>query len=182
MPVGPLALMDETSQELGYKIMKSAQEEMGDNYRETGTEDLLDKFVNELGRKGRKSGGGFYEYPEDGGKKYIWPGLKEHYPLAKEQPSPEEVEQRLLYIQLAYVAECYANDVVHDPQSADLGAIFGWGFAPWTGGPMSHIDTIGVEEYVRIADALAQQHGERYAPPASFRKKAEEGGKFYAAA
>ncbi|NHK26841.1 3-hydroxyacyl-CoA dehydrogenase [Parvularcula flava] len=182
MPVGPLALMDETSQELGYKIMMSAREEMGDAYQPTGVDDLLEKFVVELGRKGRKSGGGFYEYPEDGGKKYIWPGLKDHFPLADNQPSAEEVEERLLFIQLAAVAKCYSDDVVHDPQSADLGAIFGWGFAPWTGGPMSYIDTIGVEDYVRRADALAQQHGERYAPPASFRKKAEEGGKFYAAA
>ena len=182
MPVGPLALMDETSQELGYKIMMAAREEMGDAYEPTGVDDLLEKFVVELGRKGRKSGGGFYEYPQDGSKKYLWPGLSEHYPLADSQPSAEEVEERLLYIQLAAVAECYATDVVHDPQSVDLGAIFGWGFAPWTGGPMSHIDTIGVDTYVQRADELSKIHGERYAAPASFRDKAKSGAKFYAAA
>jgi 3-hydroxyacyl-CoA dehydrogenase / enoyl-CoA hydratase / 3-hydroxybutyryl-CoA epimerase len=181
MPVGPLALSDETSQELGLRIMKSAQEEMGDKYQPTGTEDLLEKFVNELGRKGRKSGGGFYDYPE-GGKKYLWPELSKHFPLAENQPSPEEVKERLLYCQLVAVARCYAADVVHDPASADLGAIFGWGFAPWTGGPMSHIDTIGADSFVLTADRLAGLHGERFSPPDLFREKARSGEKFYKAA
>ncbi len=170
MPVGPLALTDETSQELGLRIMRSAQEELGDKYQPTGVEDLMEKFVEELGRKGRKSGGGYYDYPE-GGKKALWPELSKHFPLAADQPTPEEVTDRLMFIQLASVAKCFDNDIVHDPQSADLGAIFGWGFAPWTGGPMSHIDTMGVDNYVAKADALAQKYGERFAPPASFRDK-----------
>ncbi|MEM6650710.1 MAG: 3-hydroxyacyl-CoA dehydrogenase family protein, partial [Pseudomonadota bacterium] len=181
MPVGPLALMDETSQELGLSIQRAAQKELGDAYQPTGVEDLLETFVEKLGRKGKKVGKGFYEYPEDGGKKHIWPELKDHYPLKDDQPTPEEVEERLLYVQLVAATNMYDRDVVHDPQSADLGAIFGWGFAPWTGGPMSHIDTIGVEEFVRTAESLAQKYGERFAPPAKLRDLAEKGKKLYAA-
>ncbi|MEL6508111.1 MAG: FAD-dependent oxidoreductase, partial [Pseudomonadota bacterium] len=144
MPVGPLALTDETSLELGYMLMQSTKKELGADYRPNGVEDMLEKMVVDLGRKGRKSGGGFYEYPSDGGKKFLWPGLQEHFPLAAEQPSAEQVEERLMYAQLIPAAQCYAEGIVFDPQSADLGAIFGWGFAPWTGGPMSHIDTIGL--------------------------------------
>ncbi|MEM9810662.1 MAG: 3-hydroxyacyl-CoA dehydrogenase NAD-binding domain-containing protein [Pseudomonadota bacterium] len=181
MPVGPLALMDETSQELGWSIAKSAMEEEGDNYQSSGVEDLLKLFVEDLGRKGRKVGKGFYEYPE-GGQKHVWQGLSEHYPQLQEQPEPEEVKERLLYIQLVAAAHMYADEVVHDPQSADLGAIFGWGFAPWTGGPMSHIDTIGLDEFVRTAEKLAQKHGAKFAPPAKFREMAEKNDKLYAAA
>ncbi|MEE9329544.1 MAG: 3-hydroxyacyl-CoA dehydrogenase NAD-binding domain-containing protein [Parvularculaceae bacterium] len=179
MPVGPLALGDETSQELGLRIMRSAQQELGDKYQPSGLEDFLEHWVETLGRKGRKAGGGFYEYPE-GGKKHLWKDLAKHVPLAKDQPSAEEVKDRLMFIQLAAVAKCFDNKIVHDPQSADLGAIFGWGFAPWTGGPISHIDTMGVENFVAKADALAQQYGERFAPPAGFRDRA--GKKFYQAA
>ncbi|MEO0696191.1 MAG: FAD-dependent oxidoreductase [Pseudomonadota bacterium] len=180
MPVGPLALTDETSLSLGWMLVKSTQKELGDDYKPTGVEDLLEKMVDGLGREGRKSGGGFYDYPE-GGKKRLWPGLPDHFPEASEQPSLEEVEERLLYAQLIPAAHCFAEGIVPDPQSADLGAIFGWGFAPWTGGPMSHIDTIGVESFVRQAESLAQRYGERFHPPQAFRDMAAKGEALYAA-
>jgi 3-hydroxyacyl-CoA dehydrogenase/enoyl-CoA hydratase/3-hydroxybutyryl-CoA epimerase len=181
MPVGPLALCDETSQELGLRIAKATAEETGQDPSSDPVYQLLVKFVEELGRKGRKSGGGFYEYPE-GGQKHIWKGLADLYPLAEEQPSVEDVKERLLYAQLVPAAQCYDDGVVFDPQSADLGAIFGWGFAPWTGGPMSHIDTIGVDEFVRKAESLAQKYGARFQPPVGFREMAEKGEKLYKAA
>ncbi|MEO0833938.1 MAG: 3-hydroxyacyl-CoA dehydrogenase family protein, partial [Pseudomonadota bacterium] len=58
MPVGPLALTDETSLELGYMLMQSTKKELGADYRPNGVEDMLEKMVVDLGRKGRKSGGG----------------------------------------------------------------------------------------------------------------------------
>lgn len=178
MPVGPLALTDETSLSLGHMLMQSTKKELGKDYKPSGNEELLEKMVVELGRHGRKSGGGFYEYPE-GGKKHLWAGLSEHFPVAEEQPSLEETEERLLYAQLIPAAQCYAEGIVFDPQSADIGAIFGWGFAPWTGGPMSHIDTIGVENFVRKAESLAQKYGARFSPPAKFRDMAKAGETLY---
>jgi 3-hydroxyacyl-CoA dehydrogenase/enoyl-CoA hydratase/3-hydroxybutyryl-CoA epimerase len=179
MPVGPLALTDETSLELGYMLVNSTKKELGKDYRPSGVEDLLETMVAKLGRKGRKSGGGFYEYPSDGGKKYLWPGLSEHFPLAKEQPSAEDAKERLLYAQLIPAAQCYADGIVPDPQSADIGAIFGWGFAPWTGGPMSYIDTIGVDAFIRKAESLAQRYGQRFNPPERFREMAAKGERLY---
>lgn len=173
MPVGPLALVDETSLELGLRIMNSTKKELGADYKPTGVEDLLETMVTKLGRKGRKSGGGFYEYPE-GGKKFLWPGLVDYFPISDDQPSLDDAKERILYAQLIPAAHCYADGIVSDPQSADLGAIFGWGFAPWTGGPMSHIDTIGVDAFVRRAESLAQKYGARFNPPQKFREMAEK--------
>ena len=181
MPVGPLALTDETSLSLGWMLVQSTRKELGDAYKPTGVEDFLQTMVEKLGREGRKSGGGFYDYPADG-KKRLWPGIADHFPPADVQPSVEEAMERLLYAQLIPAAHCYAEGIVADPQSADLGAIFGWGFAPWTGGPMSHIDTIGVDSFVRKAESLAQQYGERFAPPVAFRDMAERNETLYKAA
>lgn len=178
MPVGPLALCDETSQELGLRIATATAKETGQDPSGEPVYQLLKTFVEDLGRKGRKSGGGFYEYPE-GGKKKLWAGLSEHYPIAEEQPGLEEVKERLLYAQLIPAAQCFAEGIVSDPQSADLGAIFGWGFAPWTGGPMSHIDTIGVDSFVRKAESLAQKYGARFNPPEKFRDMAKSGDTLY---
>jgi 3-hydroxyacyl-CoA dehydrogenase / enoyl-CoA hydratase / 3-hydroxybutyryl-CoA epimerase len=178
MPIGPLALTDETSLSLGHMLMQSTKKELGDAYRPSGNEELLETMVVKLGRHGRKSGGGFYEYPE-GGKKHLWAGLAEYFPLAEEQPTLDEVKERLLYAQLVPAAQCFAEGIVSDPQSADIGAIFGWGFAPWTGGPMSHIDTIGVENFVRAAESLAQRYGARFNPPEKFRNMAKAGETLY---
>ena len=181
MPVGPLALVDETSLELGKRVMESTKKELGDDYKPTGVEDLLAVMVDKLGRLGRKSGGGFYDYPE-GGKKSLWPGIDEYFPQAEEQPSLEDAKDRILYAQVIPAANCYAEGIVPDPQSADLGAIFGWGFAPWTGGPMSYVDTVGLEAFVRKAESLAQKYGERFNPPAMFREMAEKKETLYKAA
>ncbi len=178
MPVGPLALTDETSLSLGHMLMQSTKKELGDKYQPSGNEDLLEKMVVTLGRHGRKSGGGFYEYPE-GGKKHLWAGLSEHFPIADEQPGVDDVKERLMYSQLVPASQCFAEGIVSNPQSADLGAIFGWGFAPWTGGPMSHIDTIGMETFVRKAESLAQKYGARFNPPQSFRDMAKKGDTLY---
>ncbi|MEM6537726.1 MAG: 3-hydroxyacyl-CoA dehydrogenase NAD-binding domain-containing protein [Pseudomonadota bacterium] len=181
MPVGPLALVDETSLDLGKRIMESTKKELGDDYKPTGVEDLLAVMVDKLGRLGRKSGGGFYDYP-DSGKKSLWPGVTDYFPEAEDQPSLEDAKDRILYAQLIPAAQCYAEGIVPDPQSADLGAIFGWGFAPWTGGPMSYIDSIaGVDEFVRKAESLAQKYGERFNPPSMFREMAEKNETLYAA-
>ncbi len=182
MPIGPLALTDETTLKLGYDIMQSTKAALGDAYVDNGGEAFLDLMVNKLGRSGRRFGKGFYDYDDNGNRLDLWKGMEEHYPLLEEQPSVEEVKERLLYIQLIATAECYDEEVVSDPQSADLGAIFGWGFAPYTGGPISYIDTVGIGNFVRTADSLAQRHGERFNPPQSFRDMADKGETFYKAA
>ena len=182
MPIGPLALLDETTLQLGYDVMQSTKKELGDAYQPSGTEDFMELMVIKLGRKGRRFGSGFYDYDDKGERLTLWQGMADHYPLAENQPSVEEVKQRLLYIQLIATAQCFEEEVVRDPQSADLGAIFGWGFAPYTGGPMSYIDTVGLENFVRTADGLAQRFGNRFAPPKSFREMADTGATLYKAA
>lgn len=179
LPIGPLAVTDETTLKLGYDIMTSTKEEMGDDYEPTGSEEFYENMVTKWDRAGRRFGAGFYDYDEDGKRLGLWKGMSDHYPLAEEQPSAEEVMERLLYAQLIPTAKCYAEGVVPDPQSADLGAIFGWGFPPYTGGPLSYIDTIGLEAFVRTADNLAQRHGARFTPPQMFRDKAKAGDTIY---
>jgi 3-hydroxyacyl-CoA dehydrogenase/enoyl-CoA hydratase/3-hydroxybutyryl-CoA epimerase len=139
--------------------------------------------MHELGRQGRKNAKGFYVYPE-GGKKHLWPELAATVAggLAADQPSAAEVKERLLYRQLVECARCFAEGVLETPQDGDLGAIFGWGFAPFTGGPFSHMDTVGIANVVATLDRLAQAHGERFAPPQLLREMAARGDSFYAMA
>ncbi|ANI78957.1 MULTISPECIES: 3-hydroxyacyl-CoA dehydrogenase NAD-binding domain-containing protein [Sphingobium] len=177
MPVGPLAVGDEVSIELGHKIMLAAKKELGDAYIAQPSDAVMARMV-ELGRLGRKNGKGWYDYPE-GGKKHLWPGLEEMFPRAAVQPDVEEVKERLLYRQLVECARCYEEGVLETVEDGDLGAIFGWGFAPWTGGPFSHMDTVGIGHVVAVLERLAARHGDRFAPTVQLQDMAASGAVFY---
>jgi 3-hydroxyacyl-CoA dehydrogenase/enoyl-CoA hydratase/3-hydroxybutyryl-CoA epimerase len=142
---------------------------------------LIAKMVTELGRYGRKNSKGFYDYAADGSKR-LWEGLADLVPVKIAQASPDLVQElrtRLLYRQAVEAARCMAENVVTDPRQADVGAILGWGFAPWTGGPISLIDGVGIDEFVKTCDELARKHGPRFAPPQMLRDMAARGDSFY---
>ena len=179
-PVGPLALIDEVTADLPIKINEQAIEQQDPNYVARGGVDVLKKMI-ELKRSSRKSGAGFYEYPPEG-KKHLWAGLKEHFPAAAEQPDQQHLMQRFLYAQAIETARCFEQGVLKTPQDADLGSVYGWGFPAWTGGTLSYIDTVGIKEFVRQADLLTQQYGERFAPSEWLRERAANGEAFYAEA
>jgi 3-hydroxyacyl-CoA dehydrogenase/enoyl-CoA hydratase/3-hydroxybutyryl-CoA epimerase len=168
MATAPLAVADEVSIELIYKIMTQTEKDLGKTYDTPGAA-LVKKMVSELKRLGRKSGGGFYEYPE-GGKKKLWKGLSELVTPAAEQPDAETVKQRLLYIQALEAAKCWEEGIVQKPADADLGSIFGWGFAPHTGGVLSYIDHVGLPAFLAKAEEFAAKYGERFNPCAKLRE------------
>jgi len=136
-------------------------------------------MVEKLGRIGKKAGKGFYDYPGDA-KKQLWAGLKEQFPLAAQQPSLDEVKKRLMYVQSVETARCMEEKVVTDPKDADVGSILGWGFAPFQGGTVSQIQTVGVDKFVAECDQLAQKFGARFSPPKLLRDMAAKGQSFYA--
>lgn len=178
MPVGPLAVTDEVSLELSYHVMQQTKADLGDDYVPGAADAVVEKFVTSLDRKGKRFGKGFYDYP-DGGKKHLWSGLAELYPQADQQPSADEVRIRLLYVQALDTVRCLDEGVVTHPADADIGSIFGWGFPPYTGGTISYIETVGLAEFVRVADRLAETYGERFAVPDSLRAMADAGETFY---
>ena len=142
-------------------------------------------MVVELGRYGRKNQKGFYDYPADGGPKRLWSGLAELAPVTTTEADPaavEELKTRLLYRQAVEAARCFEEGVVADPRDGDVGAILGWGFAPWTGGPFSLIEGVGVQAFVATCDRLAQTYGPRFTPPQRLREMAERGEGFYSQA
>ena len=179
MPVGPLALNDETALDLGLKIRETTRAAMGDAYVAHPAEERLDRMVTEMGRFGRKNGKGFFDYPE-AGKKRFWPGLTELFPVAAVQPDVETLKRRFLTIQAIEAVHALAEDVVTDVREADLGAIFGWGFAPWSGGPVSYIDTRGLDQVIADCDDLERQVGARFKAPQLLRDLAAQRTTFYA--
>jgi 3-hydroxyacyl-CoA dehydrogenase / enoyl-CoA hydratase / 3-hydroxybutyryl-CoA epimerase len=168
MPVGPLAVSDEVTVELSWKIMQQTRKDLGDEYRPHTADAVITCFHDDLQRLGKRFGAGFYEYPE-GGRKHLWPGLAAVYPPVAEQPAVEDIKTRLLYIQALETARCLEEGVVTDPADADVGSIFGWGFPAWTGGTASLIDTVGIAAFVAECDRMADACGEHYRASAWLR-------------
>ncbi|CAB1370954.1 3-hydroxyacyl-CoA dehydrogenase NAD-binding domain-containing protein [Denitratisoma oestradiolicum] len=175
MPVGPLALADEVGLDLGLKIARQVDTLEAGRSRAVAT---LDQMVRQGRRVGRKSGTGFYDYPE-GGAKRLWPGLAALYPPAAEQPGVEEIKQRLLYAQALEAARCVEDGVVTHMPDGDLGSLLGWGFPSYTGGTLSLIDTLGIANFVEACERLAARHGVHFAPSAWLKEKAGRGENFY---
>jgi 3-hydroxyacyl-CoA dehydrogenase/enoyl-CoA hydratase/3-hydroxybutyryl-CoA epimerase len=182
MPVGPLSLQDEVALDLGVKLIKQTKADLGDAYKPSPTEPILFKMVEEYDRLGRKNGKGFYDYPADKAPKRLWPELTQFAPggkLTENQPTPEEIEDRILYCQALEAARCMEEGIVQDPREADVGSILGWGFAPYSGGALSFIDTIGASAFVERSDQLATAYGDQFEVPALLREMAEKGETFY---
>ncbi|HEX7007311.1 MAG TPA: 3-hydroxyacyl-CoA dehydrogenase NAD-binding domain-containing protein [Alphaproteobacteria bacterium] len=179
MPVGPLAVADEVGIDLIHHIKEQTKRDLGARYEPLPGDDVVPLFVATLQRPGRKGSRGFYDYPAEGPKR-LWPDLAKHFPRKASQPDVETVKRRLLHIQGVETARCLEEKIVADPRDADVGSVYGWGFPPFTGGTVSYIDGLGVADFVRDCEALAQQHGARFAPPALLRDMARRGARFYA--
>ncbi|WP_417480992.1 3-hydroxyacyl-CoA dehydrogenase NAD-binding domain-containing protein [Maricaulis sp.] len=183
MPVGPLSLQDEVALDLGVKLIKQTKADLGADYKPSPTEPILFKMVEEYERFGRKNGKGFYDYPSEKGQpKRLWPELEQFAPggkYAEDQPSADEIKDRILYTQALEAARCMEEGIVQDPREADVGSILGWGFAPYTGGALSFIDTVGAAAFVKRADELQKAYGDQFAVPALLREMAKKGETFY---
>lgn len=164
MPVGPLAVADEVSIDLIYHIIKQTMEDLGPDSVDKATLDLSTKFVEELGRLGRKAGKGFYDYPENG-KKHLSPELAKLYTVKDEQPTLEEVKERLLYIQSIETLRCLEEDILTTTRDADVGSIMGWGFPAWTGGTIGFVELEGPSKFKERCQELEKKHGKRFAAP-----------------
>ena len=181
MPVGPLSLNDEVALDLGWKILKATEADLGPEAVDQKQKALLAELVEKQGRLGRKNGKGFYDYPTNNGPKRLWPGLAELQPvkLDPDTINIEELKHRFLAVQSLEAARCIEEGVITDVREADVGSILGWGFAPFTGGTISWIDMMGARRFVELCQALEKKHGPRFAPPKLLLEMAAKDETFY---
>ncbi|MCF5370210.1 3-hydroxyacyl-CoA dehydrogenase NAD-binding domain-containing protein [Pseudomonas sp. PA-4-8C] len=180
MPVGPLAVSDEVSLSLMSHIRQQTAKDLKaegkamPNHPATAVIDLL---VNEYKRTGKAAGAGFYDYPA-GGQKHLWPELKTRFEQPGKQISPKDVRDRLLFIQAIETVRCVEEGVLMSTADANVGSIFGIGFAAWSGGALQFINQYGLNDFIARARYLAEEYGERFSPPALLLEKAAKGALF----
>jgi 3-hydroxyacyl-CoA dehydrogenase / enoyl-CoA hydratase / 3-hydroxybutyryl-CoA epimerase len=167
MPVGPLAVLDETALSLSVHVLDQTRADVradGGTYIATPGELLVERMVKEFDRNGRIAGGGFYEYPEQkGAKKYLWPELKKLFEKPDASWVMRDLRDRLLYRQAVETARCLAENVLTTVHDANVGSIFGIGFPGWTGGALQFIYGTGIEAFCERASQLAKRFGPGFA-------------------
>jgi 3-hydroxyacyl-CoA dehydrogenase/enoyl-CoA hydratase/3-hydroxybutyryl-CoA epimerase len=174
-PVGPITLLDEVGLDVAQKAAGVLHEAFGDRLTPV---DGIARMV-ERGRLGRKSGGGFYRY-EKGKRRGVGEDV---YTIVGAEPrsgaAAEAIERRLVFALLNEAARALDEEVVRAPRDGDIGAVFGFGFPPFHGGPLRYLDTIGTARAVETLERLAEAHGERFTPAPSLRRMMTSGERFY---
>ena len=165
MPVGPLAIQDEValtlSEHVANETRKALQAE-GKDLPRSGADDVIQTMIHTFDRKGKAAGAGFYDYPE-GGKKHLWEGLN-HWKQDVDI-SEQEMIDRFLFVQSLDTLRCYEENVLESVIDANIGSIFGIGFAPWTGGAIQFLNQYGLDQAVQRASELEAKYGERFKAP-----------------
>lgn len=161
MPVGPLAVLDETSLSLSVHVLEQTRidcRQEGKPYVATAGETLVERMVKRHHRPGRAGGGGFYDYPE-GRRKHLWPELKTLFEKPGVAWDLQDVKDRLLFRQAVETARCLAEGVLTSVLDGNIGSIFGIGFPAWTGGALQFIYGQGIETFEQRCTELAARYG-----------------------
>jgi len=174
-PVGPCLLLDEIGLDVADKVVGVMAPFFGERIESTDH----GRSLMEDNRLGRKNGRGFYVY--EGGKrgkadKSVYQLLDN--PQRRDIPY-EEVRDRLLGIILNEAAYALAEGLIENASAGDIGAIFGFGFPPFLGGPYWAVDQIGLPAFSEQLQRLAERHGSRFTPAPGLVQRAEAGERYY---
>ncbi len=182
-PVGPITLMDEVGIDVGAHIYKG---KMSQDFIKTrpGVK-ISDAMVRlyDAGFKGRKNKKGFYLYDEKGKKMHgkINPEMYKHFGGENRKKFDRtEIQQRMGMIMMNEAAMCLQEGILLSARDGDMGAVFGLGFPPFSGGPFRMMDTMGLANVEKIMTDLSSKHGQRFTPAAIISEKSKAGKGFHA--
>ena len=164
MPVGPLAVIDETALTLSVHVLDQTREDFkreGRTYAASPGELLVERMVKEFKRGGRAAGGGFYDYPA-GQKKMLWPELKKIFEKSHATLDLQDIKDRILFRQAIETARCLDEGVLTSVHEGNIGSIFGIGYPAWTGGALQFIYGMGVSNFAKRSQELAAQYGDGF--------------------
>ncbi len=178
MPVGPLTVHDEVSQELTRKAAETwAEMGVTDKWGEANAvREMVEFLTVQNGRGGRHHNGGYFDYV-DGGKS-LWPGLLEKYYNADVAIADDDIKDRLLFRQVIEALKCLQTNVLRTVADGNIGSIMGIGAPVWTGGLLQFVNTYGLEKFQTRCAQLADNYGERFTCPEIVAQKIASGDTF----
>ncbi|MEO5596938.1 MAG: 3-hydroxyacyl-CoA dehydrogenase NAD-binding domain-containing protein [Lysobacteraceae bacterium] len=149
MPMGPIELADT----VGLDVAASVGKILAEFLNLPVPNGLEEKLA--ANQRGRKDGQGFYTW-ENG--RAVKPDVPADY------KAPDDLEDRLILPLLNEAVAALHDGVVSDADLLDAGVIFGTGFAPFRGGPINYVRSVGADVLLAKLQALQARYGDRFAP------------------
>ncbi|WEK29422.1 MAG: fatty acid oxidation complex subunit alpha FadB [Candidatus Pseudomonas phytovorans] len=181
-PMGPAYLMDVVGIDTGHHGRDVMAEGFPDRMKDE-RRSAVDALY-EANRLGQKNGKGFYAYETDkrGKPKKVFDAavLDVLKPIVFEQRevTDEDIINWMMVPLCLETVRCLEDGIVETAAEADMGLVYGIGFPPFRGGALRYIDSIGVAEFVALADQYADL-GPLYHPTAKLREMAKSGQRFF---
>ncbi|MFK8021602.1 MAG: 3-hydroxyacyl-CoA dehydrogenase NAD-binding domain-containing protein [Pseudomonadales bacterium] len=175
LPVGPLTVMDETSQQLAHKAAATWEEmglsdQLGDRQN---VNEVVNWLVEDNNRGGRHHDGGIYDWNdnEPGKGKAVWPPLLEKYYQADAHFDEQDAKDRLLFRPIIESLQCLDEGVLRSVADGNIGSALGIGAPQWTGGYIQFVNSYGLQRFINRCSELAEKYGERFNAPAIVQRK-----------
>ncbi|MCL1125353.1 fatty acid oxidation complex subunit alpha FadB [Shewanella surugensis] len=183
-PMGPAYLLDVVGLDTAHHAQAVMAEGFPDRMAKTGT-DAVDVLFNN-NRLGQKNTKGFYAYSVDRRgkpKKDVDPSSYELLNAAFGDTKTfenDEIIARTMIPMIIETVRCLEEGIIASPAEADMGLVYGVGFPPFRGGVFRYLDTIGVANFVALADKYAHLGG-LYQVTDAMRELAANNGSYYQA-
>lgn len=184
MPVGPITLVDEVGIDVANHVKEFlTAADMGVRMSVGDADgDVLGEMV-EKGWLGKKTNKGFFIYEGKGGKKKTLNPevVKRAAELVTmdHKLSDEDIRNRQMCRLVNEAVLCLQEGIISRPLDGDIGAVFGIGFLPWSGGPFRMLDANGIDKYTDMMQGYADKYGPQFEPCQLMKDMAKENKKFY---
>jgi len=180
-PIGLVTLADEVGLDVAAHISSFLGKELG--VRAGGADIGLLNDIVAAGFHGRKSGKGVFVYEKGVKDREVNQGAKDILAKYRKEPrglsSDEDIKMRLLSRFVNESVNCLQDGILATPGEGDIGAVFGLGFPPFTGGPFRFVDNYGAAKLVGHMERFAGVYGPEFAPCQMLLDVAKSGDKFY---
>ncbi|MEZ8196488.1 fatty acid oxidation complex subunit alpha FadB [Vibrio cortegadensis] len=181
-PMGPAYLLDVVGIDTAHHAQAVMAQGFPDRMGKNG-KDAIDALF-EADKYGQKNGSGFYSYSVDKKGRPKKTFTEDVLPLLKNVCSDAQdfddqtIIQRVMIPMINEVVLCLQEGIIASPQEADMALVYGLGFPPFRGGVFRYLDSIGIQNYVQMAEQY-QELGALYYVPQMLKDMAESGESFY---
>jgi len=177
-PVGPITLVDEVGLDIVAHVVKSSEKLVDGRPGAEISYGTVKMF--EDGRLGKKNRKGFFSYNAKGKKQGSDKSVYQYFKGdGSKSLDEQEIQDRAILLMVNEAALCLQEEIIDSATTGDIGAVFGIGFLPFTGGPFRFMDEMGVANVVQRMNELAEKYGPKFYPVELLKSMANSGARFH---